>query len=150
MGCSLQEEADVIRLKAPQRLTAFPILHTQPHPGFPTDMQAQMLALLSVAEGTGVIVENVFENRFTHAGEMNRMGAHILCTGRTAIVRGVAHLSAAHVTARDLRGGAALTLAGLAAEGETIVDHAELIDRGYERLEHQLQQLGAQVRRIHT
>lgn len=150
MGCTLREGGDCLTLIAPPRLTAAPLLQTQPHPGFPTDMQAQMMALLAVAEGTGVVVENVFENRFTHAGEMNRMGAQILCTGRTAIVRGVAHLSAAHVTARDLRGGAALTLAGLAAEGETIVDHAELIDRGYERLEHQLQQLGAQVRRIHT
>lgn len=149
-GCTIREVRDRLILTAPGRLTAFALLQTQPHPGFPTDMQAQMMALLAVAEGTGVVVENVFENRFTHAGEMNRMGAQILCSGRTAIVRGVERLSAAHVTARDLRGGAALTLAGLAAEGETLVDHAELIDRGYERLEHQLQQLGAQISRRHT
>ena len=150
MGCTLQEEADVIRLAAPQRLKAFSMLQTQPHPGFPTDMQAQMLALLSVAEGTGVIVENVFENRFGHAGDLNRMGARILCSGRTAIVRGVEKLTGAHVTARDLRGGAALTIAALRAQGETVIDHAELIDRGYEHLEQQLSRLGADVKRIHT
>ena len=150
MGCTLQEKADIIRLSAPKRLTAFPILQTQPHPGFPTDMQAQMLALLSVAEGTGVIVENVFENRFTHAGDLNRMGARIICSGRTAIVRGVEALTGAHVTARDLRGGAALVLAGLKAQGETTVEHAELIDRGYERLEVQLSRLGADVTRVQT
>ena len=148
MGCAIREEERLIRLKAPQRLVAFPILQTQPHPGVPTDMQAQMLALLSVAEGTGVIVENVFENRFAHAGDLNRMGARILCSGRNAIVRGVDTLTGACVTARDLRGGAALVLAGLRAQGETRVDHAELIDRGYERLEQQLCQLGADVRRI--
>jgi len=150
MGCSLHEEENVLRLQAPKRLTAFPILQTQPHPGFPTDMQAQMLALLSVAEGTGVIVENVFENRFTHAGDLNRMGARIICSGRNAIVRGVDNLTGAHVTARDLRGGAAMVLAGLRAQGETIVEHAELIDRGYERFEKQLTRLGADVKRIHT
>jgi UDP-N-acetylglucosamine 1-carboxyvinyltransferase len=103
-----------------------------------------------VAEGTGVIVENVFENRFTHAGDLNRMGARVICSGRTAIVRGVESLTGAHVTARDLRGGAALTLAGLAAQGETVVEHAELIDRGYESFERQLCRLGANVTRKHT
>ena len=150
MGCEVHELRDAICLKAPQRLTAFPLLQTQPHPGFPTDMQAQMLALLSVSEGTGVIVENVFENRFTHAGDLNRMGARILCSGRTAVVRGVEGLSGAQVTARDLRGGAALVLAGLRAQGETRVDGAELIDRGYERFEVQLRRLGAKIDRIHT
>ena len=147
MGCRIREERDVIRLEAPQRLAAFPILQTQPHPGFPTDMQAQMLALLCVSEGTGVVVENVFENRFTHAGDLNRMGARILCSGRTAIVRGTERLNGARVTARDLRGGAALVLAGLKARGETVVEHAELIDRGYEHFERQLCCLGADVRR---
>ena len=148
MGCSLHEEGDAIRLNAPARLTAFPILQTQPHPGFPTDMQAQMLSLLCASEGTGVVVENVFENRFTHGGDLNRMGARIICSGRTAIVHGVKHLTGARVTARDLRGGAALVLAGLKAQGETIVERAELIDRGYERLEHQLNRLGADVKRM--
>ena len=150
MGCRLREERDMIRLEAPQRLTAFPLLQTQPHPGFPTDMQVQMLALLSVSEGTGVIVENVFENRFTHAGDLNRMGARILCSGRTAVVRGVETLSGADVTARDLRGGAALVLAGLRAQGVTRVDNAALIDRGYAHFERQLASLGARISRNTT
>lgn len=150
MGCDVREEGDRVMLQAPKRLTAFAQLQTQPYPGFPTDMQVQMLALLSVAEGTGVIVENVFENRFTHAGDLNRMGARILCSGRTAVVRGVEELYGARVTARDLRGGAALVLAGLKAQGETQVDGAELVERGYERLENQLNALGAQVRRQRT
>ena len=148
MGCRLEERPGWIHLRAPKRLTAFAQLQTQPHPGFPTDMQVQMLALLSTAEGMGVITENVFENRFTHAGDLNRMGAHILCTGRTAVVRGVPELYGARVTARDLRGGAALVLAGLRARGETLVDHAELIDRGYDHLERQLSRLGGKVRRV--
>ena len=148
MGCRLEERPGWIHLRAPKRLTAFAQLQTQPHPGFPTDMQVQMLALLSTAEGMGVITENVFENRFTHAGDLNRMGAHILCTGRMAVVRGVPELYGAHVTARDLRGGAALVLAGLRARGETLVDHAELIDRGYDHLERQLSRLGGKVRRV--
>ncbi len=150
MGCVLHEGENLLHIRAPERLTAFPLLQTQPHPGFPTDMQAQMLALLAASEGTGVIVENVFENRFTHAGDLNRMGARILCSGRTAIVRGVESLTGAQVTARDLRGGAALALAGLKAQGETVIDHAEVIDRGYERLEVQLRRLGADVQRIHS
>ena len=150
MGCQLHTKGDAIRLKAPERLTAFSQLQTQPHPGFPTDMQVQMLALLAVSDGTGVIVENVFENRFAHAGEMNRMGAHILCSGRTAVVQGVERLYGAHVTARDLRGGAAMVLCGLKAEGETTVDQIALIDRGYDALEKQLTALGADVRRIQT
>lgn len=148
MGCRIAEAPRRIALSAPQRLTAFGQLQTQPHPGFPTDMQVQMLALLAVSEGTGVITENVFENRFTHAGDLNRMGAHILCTGRTAVVRGVRELYGARVTARDLRGGAALVLAGLKAHGETHVEHAELIDRGYDHLERQLTELGANIRRV--
>ena len=150
MGCDVREEEKRVILTAPERLTAFAQLQTQPYPGFPTDMQVQMLALLSVSEGTGVVVENVFENRFTHAGDLNRMGARILCSGRTAVVRGVPELYGARVTARDLRGGAALTLAGLKAQGETQVDSAELIDRGYEHFETQLTCLGADIRRVHA
>jgi len=148
MGCTIHEEPAVLHIKAPERLNAFAQLQTQPHPGFPTDMQVQMLALLSVAQGTGVIMENVFENRFTHAGDLNRMGARILCSGRTAVVQGVEQLYGARVTARDLRGGAALVLAGLKANGLTQVDHAELVDRGYDHLEDQLTHLGARIRRI--
>ncbi len=148
MGCVLHEEPHRLTLSAPRRLTAFAQLQTQPHPGFPTDMQVQMLALLCASEGTGVVVENVFENRFTHAGDLNRMGAHILCSGRTAVVRGAETLYGARVTARDLRGGAALVLAGLRAQGVTQVDRADLIDRGYDHLENQLRALGGKVTRI--
>ena len=150
MGCEVTEAAHEIRLAAPGRLTAFPMLQTQPHPGFPTDMQAQMLALLTVAQGTGVIMENVFENRFTHAGEMNRMGARILCAGRTAVVHGVRELTGAQVTARDLRGGAALVLCALAARGESQVAGAAFVDRGYERFEDQISALGGEIRRVQT
>lgn len=148
MGCRIDEEPERLRLLAPRRLRAFRQLQTQPHPGFPTDMQVQMLALLSVSEGTGVIVENVFENRFAHAGDLNRMGARIIVSGRTAVVHGVEKLCGAQVTSRDLRGGAALVLAGLRAEGITLVEHAELIDRGYDHLERQLCALGAEIERI--
>ena len=147
MGCEIDEEENAVRLRAPQRLTAFQQLQTQPHPGFPTDMQAQMLALTAMAKGTSVVVENVFENRFAHAGDLNRMGANVLVNGRTAVVQGVDTLYGAHVIARDLRGGAALVIAGLAALGETLVERAGLIDRGYERLEEMLNALGADIRR---
>lgn len=110
-------------------------------------MQVQMLALATLAKGTSVVVENVFENRFTHAGDLNRMGANVMVNGRTAIVQGVDALYGARVTARDLRGGAALAIAGLAAQGETLIEHAELIDRGYDRFEEMLCALGAEIRR---
>ena len=145
MGCTVRDAAGEVDLAAPERLTAFQQLQTQPHPGFPTDMQVQMLALAARAQGTSVVVENVFENRFTHAGDLNRMGANVMVNGRTAIVKGVGTLYGARVTARDLRGGAALAIAGLSAQGETVVEHAELIDRGYERLETMLSALGADV-----
>lgn len=148
MGCVIGEKENAVSLHAPERLSAFQQLQTQPHPGFPTDMQVQMLALSTFAKGTSVVVENVFENRFTHAGDLNRMGANVMINGRTAIIQGVEALYGAHVTARDLRGGAALAIAGLAARGETTVEHAELIDRGYERLEEMLAGLGADIRRV--
>ena len=141
-------EADRITLAAPRRLRAFSRLQTQPHPGFPTDMQAQMLAAACVAEGTSVIVENVFENRLTHVADLRRMGADIRVSGRTAIVRGVESLKGMRVTARDLRGGAALVIAGLAARGETLVENAGIIDRGYARMEDTLRRLGARIDRV--
>lgn len=150
MGCSIDEDVDAVTLHAPERLRAFHQLQTQPHPGFPTDMQVQMLALAVRAQGTSVVVENVFENRFTHAGDLNRMGADVMVNGRTAIVKGVDRLYGARVAARDLRGGAALAIAGLQAEGETLVEHVELIDRGYDKLEQMLSALGADVCRIDT
>jgi UDP-N-acetylglucosamine 1-carboxyvinyltransferase len=111
-------------------------------------MQVQMLALAAIAKGTSIIVENVFENRFTHAGDLNRMGANIMVNGRMAIIQGVEALYGARVNARDLRGGAALVLAGLAAQGVTEVDNVHLIDRGYENLEGMLKTLGAKIQRI--
>ncbi len=147
MGCRVLEGDSRVELTAPKRLRAFAKLETSPHPGFPTDMQAQTLALATVAEGSSVISENVFENRFTHVPDFTRMGADILVKNRVAVVRGVRRLHGARVTAHDLRGGAALVLAGLAAEGVTEVDQIELIDRGYVRFEEQLQALGAVIRR---
>lgn len=148
MGCTVTEEENRLSLRAPRRLKAFDTLQTQPHPGFPTDMQSPMLALASVAEGCGVVVENVFENRFALAGELSRMGANIRVSGRAAVIQGVDGLHGARVQARDLRGGAALVLAGLAARGETLISGAELIDRGYERMEDTLSILGAHIRRV--
>ncbi len=148
MGCDIRERIGSIDLKAPRRLQAFQQLQTQPHPGFPTDMQVQMLALASVAKGTSIVVENVFENRFTHAGDLNRMGGNIMVNGRMAIIQGVEALYGTRVNARDLRGGAALVLAGLAAHGVTEVENVHLIDRGYENLEGMLLSLGANIQRI--
>jgi len=123
-------------------------IRTAPHPGFPTDMQAQFAALNTVAEGVGTIVETIFENRFMHMLEMRRMGAEIRLEGNTAIIRGVPKLTAAPVMATDLRASASLVLAGLVAEGTTEVERIYHIDRGYECIEEKLQGLGAQIRRV--
>jgi UDP-N-acetylglucosamine 1-carboxyvinyltransferase len=123
-------------------------LHTAPYPAFPTDMQAQFTALNAVAEGTGTISETVFENRFMHVLEMQRMGAKIQLEGNTAIITGVDRLTAAPVMATDLRASASLVLAGLVAEGDTVVERIYHIDRGYECIEEKLQQLGAKIRRV--
>jgi len=123
-------------------------IRTAPHPGFPTDMQAQFAALDTVAEGVGTITETIFENRFMHMLEMRRMGAEIRLEGNTAIIRGVPRLTAAPVMATDLRASASLVLAGLVAEGTTQVERIYHIDRGYECIEEKLQGLGAQIRRV--
>jgi UDP-N-acetylglucosamine 1-carboxyvinyltransferase len=123
-------------------------IRTAPHPGFPTDMQAQFAALNTVAEGVGTIIETIFENRFMHMLEMRRMGAEIRLEGNTAIIRGVPRLTAAPVMATDLRASASLVLAGLVAEGTTEVERIYHIDRGYECIEEKLQGLGAQIRRV--
>jgi len=123
-------------------------VHTAPYPAFPTDMQAQFTALNAVAEGVGIITENVFENRFMHVQEMQRMGANIKLEGNTAIVTGIEQLTAAPVMATDLRASASLVLAGLVAKGETIVDRIYHIDRGYDCIEEKLAGLGAHIRRI--
>lgn len=130
-----------------QNLKALSI-HTSPFPGFPTDMQAQFMAMNTVAEGVGTITETVFENRFMHVEELRRMGANIRLEGNTAITTGVDHLTGAPVMATDLRASAGLVLAGLVAKGDTIVDRIYHIDRGYECIEEKLSQLGARIRRV--
>jgi UDP-N-acetylglucosamine 1-carboxyvinyltransferase len=122
-------------------------IKTMPFPGFPTDMQAQFMALMTIAQGTSVITENVFESRFAHAGDLRRMGADIKIEGRNSIIKGVKKLSAAPVMASDLRGGAALVLAGLVAEGTTEISRVYHIDRGYVKMEEKLRALGANIRR---
>jgi UDP-N-acetylglucosamine 1-carboxyvinyltransferase len=123
-------------------------IKTLPHPGFPTDMQAQFMSLMCLAEGTSVINETIFENRFTHVAELRRMGADIQHDGRTAVVKGVPKLSGAPVMATDLRASASLILAGLAAEGETVVSRIYHLDRGYEHIEEKLSALGADIKRV--
>jgi UDP-N-acetylglucosamine 1-carboxyvinyltransferase len=122
-------------------------LTTAPYPGFPTDMQAQFMALNTIAEGTGVISETIFENRFMHVQELQRLGADIQVKGNTAIIRGVPKLNGAPIMATDLRASASLVLAGLVAEGLTVVDRVYHIDRGYENIEEKLRALGARIRR---
>jgi len=146
-GVEIRESADSVRVLGNRSLTAADMV-TEEYPGFPTDMQAQYMALATQAEGTSVITENIFENRFMHAQELVRMGANIKIEGRRAIVRGKTPLSAAAVLASDLRASASLVLAALVAEGETIIDRVYHIDRGYERIEEKLRSVGAQMRRI--
>lgn len=139
---------DAVRVTMQRRPKATNI-KTMPYPGFPTDMQAQFMSLLCLADGVSVITETVFESRFAHVGELERMGAKIQVEGRSAVVVGVEKLTGAQVTATDLRAGAALVLAGLAAEGTTEVNGVHHIDRGYEGLESKLRALGASVERVH-
>lgn len=146
-GCRIETGSDWVALQAPARLRAVDV-RTAPYPGFPTDMQAQFMALDTVAEGSGVIRETIFENRFMHAVELQRLGADIRIDGNTAVVTGVARLDGATVMATDLRASAGLVVAALKAEGETIIERIYHLDRGYERIEEKLGALGAQVRRI--
>lgn len=147
-GADITLEDGVIELDMHGRRPRSVDLHTSPYPGFPTDMQAQFMALNTVAEGTGTIVESVFENRYMHVQEMQRMGADIRLEGSAAIIRGVDDIQGAPVMATDLRASASLILMGLVAQGETMVDRIYHIDRGYERIEEKLSQLGAQIRRM--
>jgi UDP-N-acetylglucosamine 1-carboxyvinyltransferase len=146
-GCEITVERDAIRLVAPQRLKAVS-LRTAPYPAFPTDMQAQFMAINCVADGVATIRETIFENRFMHVNELMRLGANIQIEGNNAIVRGVDGLEGATVMATDLRASASLVIAGLVAQGETLIDRIYHLDRGYERIEEKLARLGAQVRRI--
>lgn len=146
-GCDVRVRCKNIRLKAPRRLNRIDKIITQPYPGFPTDTQAPFTALASVAKGTSVIVENIFESRLKHIPELVRMGAKIRAEGRVAVVEGVERLYGAEVFSPDLRGGAALVLAGLCADGTTVVKNTQFVDRGYEDLENNLCALNADVYR---
>ena len=146
-GCEITVERDAIRLQAPKRLKAVS-LRTAPYPAFPTDMQAQFMAINCVADGVATIRETIFENRFMHVNELMRLGANIQIEGNNAIVRGVERLEGATVMATDLRASASLVIAGLVAEGETLIDRIYHLDRGYERIEEKLARLGASVRRV--
>jgi UDP-N-acetylglucosamine 1-carboxyvinyltransferase len=147
-GCEIVVERDAIRLAAPSRLKAVS-LRTAPYPAFPTDMQAQFMAINCVADGVATIRETIFENRFMHVSELMRLGANIQIEGNNAIVRGVDSLEAATVMATDLRASASLVIAGLVARGETLIDRIYHLDRGYERIEEKLARLGASVKRVH-
>jgi UDP-N-acetylglucosamine 1-carboxyvinyltransferase len=148
-GVRVEENENSIRVTCDRELQPVDI-KTMPYPGFPTDMQAQLMALLCLARGTSMITETVFENRFMHANELKRMGARIKIEGRTAVVQGVPRLTGAPVKATDLRAGAALVLAGLVAEGSTEISNIFHIDRGYDHLEEKMRSLGADIRRSTT
>lgn len=146
-GVEVLDEENGIRVKGSDEIKSVDI-KTSPYPGFPTDMQAQMMVLMSVSNSLSVIIENVFENRFMHVSELKRMGANIKIEGRSAVVRGVPYLSGAPVMATDLRASASLILAGLAAEGITEVSRVYHIDRGYEKIEEKLKKIGADIVRV--
>ena len=147
-GVTLTEDADgVVVSRTDGRLVGVDVM-TEPYPGFPTDLQAQMMALMTIADGAAMMTETIFENRFMHAPELMRMGAHITVHQSSALVRGVRQLRGAPVMATDLRASSSLVLAALAAEGETIVNRIYHLDRGYERMEAKLSACGAEIRRI--
>jgi UDP-N-acetylglucosamine 1-carboxyvinyltransferase len=146
-GAEITTDDGTIRVTGPRRIKPVNVT-TLEYPGFPTDMQAQFMSLMSLAEGTSVINETIFENRFTHVAELQRMGADIQTEGRSAIVKGVEKLSAAPVMATDLRASASLILAGLAAEGRTVISRIYHLDRGYEDIEQKLSALGADIKRV--
>ncbi len=147
-GAAIDIGADWIELNMRGRRPQAVDIRTSPYPGFPTDMQAQFCALNAISEGVGTVTETIFENRFQHVLELQRMGADIQIEGNMAVCRGIDKLAAAPVMATDLRASAGLVLAGLTASGETLVDRIYHIDRGYERIEEKLQQLGAKIRRV--
>lgn len=143
-GCELKIDKNQIYIKAPRKLKAVDI-KTMPYPGFPTDMQSVFSSMLTTAKGSSVVVENIFENRYKYSNELKRMGAKFVIEGRTAVIKGVRKLNGANVKATDLRGGAALVLAGLVAKGTTKVENIEYILRGYSKLEEKLCALGANI-----
>lgn len=147
-GCKIDILEHKLRIASPKRLNRIRSVRTMPYPGFPTDAQAPMMAMTALANGTSVFVENIFESRYKHVGELLRLGASIKVEGRVAIVEGVERFSGAPVEAADLRGGAALVVAGLAAQGTTEITGLKHLDRGYENIEQSLAMLGADVQRI--
>lgn len=147
IGCEVQEFDDAVRVRATGKLHRTHV-KTLPYPGYPTDMQPQIAVALALAEGTSIVTESIFENRFKYADELSRMGASIKVEGNSAIIDGVKKLTGARVSAPDLRAGAALVIAGLAAEGITIVDDIQYIQRGYEDFEDKLRSLGAEIERV--
>lgn len=148
MGCKLYITDNTLRIKAPARLKKVRSIKTLPYPGFPTDSQSMVVAALSTAKGTSVVKENIFENRFRYVNELNRFGTDIEINDRIAIINGVDNLHSANVFATDLRGGAALVIAALKAQGESTISSIEHIDRGYESIENNLALLGADIKRI--
>ena len=147
IGCEVEEFDDAVRVRAPKRLRRTHV-KTLPYPGYPTDMQPQIAVTLALAEGTSIVTESIFENRFKYADELSRMGANIKVEGNSAIIDGVKKLTGARVSAPDLRAGAALVIAGLAADGITVVDDIVYIQRGYENFEDKLRSLGAEIERV--
>ncbi len=147
IGCNISETKNKLTINAESDLMPTSII-TAPYPGFPTDLQAQFMSVLSVADGTSMITENIFKNRFLHALELNRMGAQIKVEDNVAVIDGIKKLSGAQVMASDLRASVALVIAGLAAQGETVVSRIYHLDRGYERIEEKLHSLGAVVKRV--
>ena len=148
-GATITTTRDTITVKGSRKIKPVNVT-TLPHPGFPTDMQAQFMSLMALADGTSMINETIFENRSTHVAELRRMGAEIVIEGRTAVVKGVPKLSGAPVMATDLRASASLILAGLAAEGQTVISRIYHLDRGYDNIEQKLSALGADIKRITT
>ena len=146
-GARVKISNDALTVLGSERITSVDI-KTQPYPGFPTDMQAQFMVLMSVADGLSLISETIFENRFIHVEELRRMGADIKVTGNTAMVKGVSGLSGAPVMATDLRASASLILAGLIADGTTEVNRVYHLDRGYEAIEDKFARLGARIKRV--
>ena len=142
--CKINIDKNKIKIIAPKRLKALDV-KTMPYPGFPTDMQSVVASMLTTAKGTSIIVENIFENRYKYTQELNKMGAKITVEGKSAIIRGTRRLYGANVKATDLRGGAALVLAGLVAKGVTKIDNIDYILRGYENLDDKLVKLGAKI-----
>ncbi|MDQ2085915.1 UDP-N-acetylglucosamine 1-carboxyvinyltransferase [Herbivorax sp. ANBcel31] len=146
-GCCIDLKRNSIHIYGPARPRSIDVIRTLPYPGFPTDMQSQFVSLLSIAKGTSIVVETIFDNRYKHVEELIRMGADIKLEGRLAVIRGVRKLTGANVYARDLRGGAALVLAALAADGKTVISGIKHIDRGYEDIEVKLSGVGALIKR---